>query len=117
MRTRDGYQAKKPPKFSDKQNIIPIYPFRDDGLGIADIKQILEESGLGLPEYYNWRSRSGCYFCFYQQIGEWQRLKENHPDLFEAAKKYENESKGFLWNEGRTLGPSSGVATSTSSYY
>jgi len=100
---RDGYQAKKPPKFSDKPNIIPVYPFRDDGLGIADIKRILEESGLGLPDYYRWRSRSGCYFCFYQQIGEWQRLKDNHPDLFEAAKKYENESKGFLWNEGRTL--------------
>lgn len=100
---RDGYQSKKPPKFSDKHNIIPVYPFRDDGLGLTDIKRILEESGLGLPSYYNWRSRSGCYFCFYQQIGEWQRLKENHPDLFEAAKKYEDKSRGFLWNEGRTL--------------
>ena len=23
--------------------------------------------------------------------------------MFEAAKRYENESKGFTWNEGRTL--------------
>ncbi len=100
---RDGYTAKKPPKFSDKPNIVPVYPFRDDDLRLADIKRLLEDSGLGMPAYYEWRSRSGCYFCFYQQIGEWQRLKKNHPDMFEAAKKYENESKGFTWNEGRTL--------------
>jgi 3'-phosphoadenosine 5'-phosphosulfate sulfotransferase (PAPS reductase)/FAD synthetase len=100
---RDGYQSQKPPKFSEKPNIIPVYPFRDDDLRLADIKQLLEHSGLGLPAYYEWRSRSGCYFCFYQQIGEWQRLQKNHPDKFEAAKKYENESKGFTWNEGRTL--------------
>jgi len=70
-----------------------------------DIKALLEESGLGLPDYYRWRSRSGCYFCFYQQIGEWQRLKEEHPALFQEAKKYErvNGEKQFTWTEGRTL--------------
>src|SRR5207249_2510615 len=66
---RDGYIAKKPPVLSQQPNIIAVYPFKDDGMGLADIKQILEESGLGLPGYYTWRSRSGCYFCFYQQIG------------------------------------------------
>lgn len=102
---RDGYQAKKPPSLSEKPNIIPVYPFKDDGLGIADIKAILDESGLGLPDYYRWRSRSGCYFCFYQQIGEWQRLKEEHPDLFEKAKKYEKikGDKQYTWTQGRTL--------------
>ena len=102
---RDGYIAKKPPSISQQPNIIPIYPFKDDGLGLADIKRILEESGLGLPEYYNWRSRSGCYFCFYQQVGEWQRLKREHPDLFEKAKEYEQVKNGkkFTWVDGKTL--------------
>ena len=99
---RDGYVAKKPPRLSEQPNIVPVYPFRDDGIGLAGVKTILEESGLGLPDYYNWRSRSGCYFCFYQQIGEWQRLKQEHPDLFEKAKAYEAESedkagKRFTW--------------------
>ena len=60
---------------------------------------------FGLPSYYNWRSRSGCYFCFYQQIGEWQRLKINHPKLFESAKQYEKESgsKTYTWVQGRSL--------------
>jgi 3'-phosphoadenosine 5'-phosphosulfate sulfotransferase (PAPS reductase)/FAD synthetase len=100
---RDGYVAKKPPSLSNKQNIIPVYPFKDDGLGLADIKMLLESNGVGLPSYYEWRSRSGCYFCFYQQIGEWQRLKKYHPDLFEKAKEYERLSDGFTWCEGRTL--------------
>ncbi len=102
---RDGYKPKKPPKLSERPNIVPVYPFKDDGIQLADVKRILEESGLGLPKYYEWRSRSGCYFCFYQQIGEWQGLRERHPDLFEKAKEYETELNGkrFTWKDGRTL--------------
>ncbi|GGY07778.1 phosphoadenosine phosphosulfate reductase [Litchfieldella qijiaojingensis] len=104
---REGYtqQSKKPPALSDKPNILPIYPFKEHKMGLTDIQRLLEESGLGLPKYYNWRSRSGCYFCFYQQKGEWQALKRNHPDLFARAKMYENPVNGaqFTWVEGRTL--------------
>ena len=102
---RDGYQSPKKPVLSQKPNIIPVYPFKDDGIRISDVKKILEESGLGLPDYYRWRSRSGCYFCFYQQIGEWQRLQEEHPELFRKAMEYEKTVNGkqFTWVEGRTL--------------
>jgi hypothetical protein len=102
---RDGYVTKKPTVLSQQPNIIPVYPFKDDGLKLADITQLLGESGLGLPNYYQWRSRSGCYFCFYQQIGEWQRLKEQHPELFEKAKAYEKitDERRFTWTQGRTL--------------
>ena len=67
----------------------------------------MEESGLGLPEYYQWRTRSGCYFCFYQRKAEWIGLKKNHPDLFELAKDYEkfNEKTGerYTWSQGESL--------------
>ena len=102
---REGYVSKKPPVISDRPNILPVYPFKDDAMGLADIEAILEESGLGMPSYYEWRSRSGCYFCFYQQIGEWQGLREQHPELFEMAKKYERVKNGkrFTWSQGKTL--------------
>ena len=48
---------------------------------------LLNASGLGVPDYYKWRSRSGCTFCFFQRKIEWVRLKEHHPDAFERAKK------------------------------
>lgn len=103
---REGYKvAKKPIVLSEQQNIMPVYPFRDDGITFADVKEILEVSMIGLPKYYEWRSRSGCYFCFYQQIGEWQRLKERHPDLFEKSKSYEKVESGrkYTWQQGRSL--------------
>src|SRR5690606_2106594 len=49
------------------------------------------------------RSRSGCYFCFFQQKIEWIWLYEQHPDLFEKARKYENEKDGFTWNQDESL--------------
>ena len=104
---RRGYTGtgSKPVVLSEKRNITPVYPFRDEGYTISDVHRILDESGLGLPEYYEWRSRSGCYFCFYQQIAEWQGLKERHPDLFQKAKAYEqkSESRGYTWVDGRSL--------------
>jgi len=69
--------------------IESIFPFREDGIVRSDIENILQRNGLELPAYYEWRSRSGCTFCFYQQKIEWLKLKERHPDLFEEAKTFE----------------------------
>jgi len=98
---RVGYISTKP-------NISAVYPFREDGLIRADIIRILEDSGLGLPTYMEWgRSRSGCFFCFYQQKIEWVRLKEKHPDLFQRAKDYEEKSvlygEQFYWCQSESL--------------
>jgi len=94
---REGYLSTKP-------NITPVYPFREDGLVRADIIRILEESGLGLPPYMEWgRTRSGCFFCFYQQKIEWVLLKEQHPDLFEQAKAYEKPGKDGINGPARTF--------------
>jgi 3'-phosphoadenosine 5'-phosphosulfate sulfotransferase (PAPS reductase)/FAD synthetase len=97
---RGGYRPTKP-------NIQPVYPFIEAGFNIADIHRILEESGVGVPPYYSWRTRSGCFFCFYQRKNEWVGLKENHPDLFEKAKEYEkfNQATGerYTWSERESL--------------
>ena len=82
-------------------------PFVEDGLDKADVINILKSSGLGLPSYYDWRTRSGCTFCFYQREIEWVRLRKKHPEAFELAKKYEHLSKQqgheFTWVQGRKL--------------
>lgn len=98
---RTGYISSKP-------NITTVYPFQEDGIVRADVLRILEESGLGLPPYMAWgRTRSGCYFCFYQQKIEWVRLREVHPELFKEAKKYEEQSvlhgEEFFWSKGESL--------------
>lgn len=97
---REGYISTKP-------NIKAVFPFREDGIGKADVLRILEEAGLGLPEYYSWRSRSGCYFCFFQRKAEWAGLYERHPELFEEAKKYEKvhpeTGERYTWQQGESL--------------
>lgn len=92
---------------SSKPNITAVYPFRVDGIDAAKVHKMLEEAGLGLPTYYDWRTRSGCFFCFFQRRIEWVGLLEKHPELFDAAKVYEkfDEESGerYTWNQRESL--------------
>ncbi len=109
---REGY-------ISHKQTIRAVFPFTEDGIVRADVFQILEDS-VGIPAYYEWRSRSGCYFCFFQRQDEWLGLKRRHPDLFQKAVRDGEKCKacgkfdwgttkriesgnGYTWNQAGTL--------------
>ncbi len=86
---------------SDGNYIKAVFPFVENGLNGRDINNILEKSGIGLPEYYKWSKRSGCYFCFFQSKITWINLYENHPDLFKRAMELETpriKEGGFGWN-------------------
>ncbi|WP_022850805.1 phosphoadenosine phosphosulfate reductase family protein [Limisalsivibrio acetivorans] len=91
---------------------------KDDSVVLADVYRMLEESGVGVPEYYKEkpftvnddgkeltgyysRSRSGCYFCFFQQKIEWVWLYEQHPKLFYMAMEYEKD--GYSWMDNERL--------------
>ncbi len=105
-----GIRADEPHRkgyISTKPNITTVLPFVKYNIRHDDVMRILKNSGLGLPQYYAWRSRSGCYFCFFQQKREWVGLLENHPDLFEKAKSYEKfdpaTGERYTWNQGESL--------------
>ena len=97
---REGHQ-------SHSKNYKVILPFKQDRIDKSEVLSILETSGLGIPKYYDWRSRSGCTFCFFQRKIEWVRLKERHPDAFERAKKLEKNAlehgSPFTWSERESL--------------
>lgn len=101
-----NYPLAKVPNFSLIDN--------EDVLVRDDIFNLLRESGVGVPAYYEKvayqidgqtayyaRSRSGCFFCFFQQRIEWVWLYEQHPDLFKKAMAYEKE--GYSWIQNETL--------------
>ena len=106
-KTRRKYFQHRKGYISTKSNITTVFPFIEDGLVKDDVYRILEDSGVGYPEYYHWRSRSGCYFCFFQRKSEWVGLLENHPDLFERAKAYEKidpeGNEHFTWSDDESL--------------
>lgn len=95
---------------------LETFPLLDneDVLVREDVFQLLDDSGLGKPKYYEPiefevdgqkgfynRSRSGCYFCFFQQKIEWVWLYEKHRGLFDKAMEYEKD--GFTWMEDERL--------------
>ena len=91
---REGY-------LSTKSNVATVFPFIEAGIDKNGVLRILNEAGLGLPTYYEWRSRSGCYFCFYQRLDEWVELCRRHPKLWKKAKSFEKD--GFTWREDYSL--------------
>jgi len=97
---REGYTSKH-------ENLIVQLPFKEARIDKAGVLELLDSSGLGLPKYYNWRTRSGCTFCFFQQKIEWVRLREQHPEAFEEAKRYEKTAldggSPFTWSQGESL--------------
>ena len=107
---------------SAKSNITTRFPFVEDDIDHDAVLKILEDGGVGLPSYYAWRTRSGCYFCFYQRKAEWVGLAERHPELFERAVAIEQKvlrdagvdgdadfgdramrSRTYTWSGGETL--------------
>ncbi len=89
-----------------------VYPFNEAGITKDDVYAILENAGVGVPSYYEWPTRSGCTFCFFQRKVEWVGLAERHLELFEQAVAFEEKAgfehramKGrqYTWSKGETL--------------
>lgn len=97
---REGYTSKH-------ERLIVRLPLKEAGIDKGGVLELLEGSGLGLPAYYEWRTRSGCTFCFFQQKIEWVRLSERHPEFFEEARRYEKtaleDGSPFTWSHGESL--------------
>ena len=88
--------------YKPTNNLIKAkFPFIEDCIDKEGVMEILDSSGLGLPDYYKWRSRSGCTFCFFQRRSEWIGLKENNPSAWEHAKSLEKQAtdnaSAFTW--------------------
>ena len=114
-RNRKGYVSTKP-------NITAVFPFVEEDVDHDGVLRILTEAGVGLPEYYEWRTRSGCYFCFFQRKAEWVGLADRHPELFAKAVAIEKKvltdagadgeasyadvamrGRAYTWSQGETL--------------
>jgi 3'-phosphoadenosine 5'-phosphosulfate sulfotransferase (PAPS reductase)/FAD synthetase len=115
-------EAHRKGYISGKKNIKTVFPFVEDGIDNDGVMRILRVAGIGLPSYYEWRTRSGCYFCFFQRRMEWIGLADRHPDLFRKAvlieqkvlgasasgdgvsfKDHASKERIYTWSQGETL--------------
>lgn len=113
-----GLRADEPNRvgaFASKK-LIPKYPLREAGIGLATVYRIVGDRNLLPPAFFwqrlwdevtrqvgppkdwpdwmtqrvfAWRSRPNCFFCFFQRRYEWVGLLWHHPDLFAEAKAIE----------------------------
>lgn len=60
--------------------ILPLVQF---GITEASAFDICRRAGLLSPAYRCGRTRLGCWFCHNQRIAELQRLRKEHPELWE----------------------------------
>ena len=109
IRADEAWRKGISPKTDKEKELInPKYPFVEQNITKQDVEKILTDNGIFYPDYYKWRERNGCYFCFYQKPIDWINLYEHHPDLYKKAMYYEETGrtsygKIFRWCNYGTL--------------
>lgn len=89
--SRIDEKRMRPLKKEGSAGEIRIFPFLDLGYDIRDVKRILIKSEIGEPIYYNWKRRSGCWCCPFQNTMAWRNLLRYHPELFAKAEEWQRE--------------------------
>lgn len=82
------------------ENASAAYPFMDLGITKHTVFDILDRS-IGIPGGYRWKSRSGCFSCFFLRNQEIIGTLENDPEGFAKTEAKEKLSEKDLarWDE------------------
>jgi hypothetical protein len=70
------------------------YPLVDRGIDRDGCIKIIMDHGLEVP------MKSGCYFCPFQRISQWKKLRIERPELFCKAKALEKRVNDPRTNRG-----------------
>jgi PP-loop superfamily ATP-utilizing enzyme len=77
--------------FPEEAGITVRFPMREWGWKIEDVLRFLKEREIEIPE------RTDCAACFWQRIGEWYQLWQDHPEEYAEAEGLEafvSEARG-----------------------
>lgn len=80
------YGEQRRAKISVNNGVENRFPLIEYEISRDGCKDIIKEHGLPIP------IKSGCYFCPFQSIAGWERLRMDHPELFCKAEKLETSS-------------------------
>lgn len=80
--TDEAHRAKLKSKDGEEMR----FPLLEYGLSRADCKNLIKEHGFPVP------IKSGCWFCPFQRVGQWRKLRKDHPDLYCKAKALEDRN-------------------------
>ena len=87
----DAGEMNRKLRMVGKAEVEQDFPLIMAGIDRQGCIDLIKRHGLPVPV------KSGCYFCPFQTIGQWRRLRQVHPDLFCKAQRLER-----LVNERRS---------------
>ena len=91
---------------TDKNSLKNEYPLVDWGWSEQDCFDYLDKLGL-MNELYVDFTRLGCFHCIKQPASSWHTLYQRYPDLWEEAKRWDEESvRVTTFMESGELSPS-----------
>jgi len=81
------------------EEIPARFPLREWGWGLDEVLGYLESKEVTIPP------RTDCARCFWQRIGEWYRLWQEHPWIFEDAVQQEERYEHSFRTPGKDSWP------------
>lgn len=71
------------------------FPLIEQEIDREGCKQIIADHGLPIP------MKSGCWFCIFQRVEEWKKLRTLNPDLFCKAQQLEARNNEYRISIGK----------------
>jgi len=92
-----GYTSDEERRVKNEKGpeIFLHYPLVCMGWTRQDCKNYIKKKTGNVP------IRSGCYFCPFQKVSQWIKLKNLHPDLYEKAKALEKRNMEYRKERGK----------------
>ncbi len=75
------------------------FPLREWGWGLAEVRAYLAKREVSIPP------RTDCARCFFQRLGEWRSLWQQHPEIYEDAVQDEKRIGHTYRSPGRDKWP------------
>lgn len=88
----DEAHRAKTTAFKGSENRFPLI---ERGIDRKGCVEIIKNAALSVP------IKSGCYFCIFQRVGEWRKLRREHPDLFCKAQQLEQRNVEYRLSQGK----------------
>lgn len=91
------WDERKRARPNNRKKIKNCYPFVEERIRRDRAIKIIENTGLKVP------NKSGCFFCPFQGKAEWERLFNEHNELFIKAIDLEENANNSILPSGRSL--------------
>lgn len=98
---RADEESREGGDYQQVPNVEMIFPLREAGMGLADIRQFLSDRGIVIPR------RTDCMLCFFQRLVEWWELWKNNLPAYLQGEEWESITGYTFRSPGRDTQPTS----------